>query len=572
MVRQRGASLIIVLALLSGALMLGVSGMNSALIDERLAGNYRASVQAQMTAENTLSAMISENNIDKRESYLSSLVAKGDGKTVLKGREIQALFAEGQLDQFDSINNLQIEIEVNTENRQVKIVSKDIGLNGQAVGSASVVYNFSPDGTGVDTGFVACNGFNFSGGNQEGYTVDAFNSRLGTYGSDGNIGEKAFLYSLKEGSSVNFSSGANYSGFAGVIADVYSAGNILTSNNNPVDGSFYSGGKVEFSGFNYLVTGDIYAESGISFNVGARVDGDVNSNEKIEVLGNWGEVQAFQNDSTTRPGTSFAIGGKAVAPIIYTQTGSRIKGEQLLESPEFIFEEVLNTELDVVNVDGACPSYGVNEDYVFFKYKSNVRDVNVVNWNQPANVSELGASMKIDGFEVFNVNRLSIGGNGLIIEEPTVIVAESDVSFTLWEDAAITLSDGASLKIITKGKTTINGNDAFQVNDDNLLVEIGGEIIPAYSLISLYDFDRMGVILNSGGDTYLEVTAPFTGVAVSSTARLLGRVFAGYIEVSGGGSLHYDLGYGSGSINPNGSAGTGTINDENLVWELSEWQ
>ena len=51
MKHQQGAALVIVMALLSGALMLGMSGMQSALIDERLAGNYRAVILAQMAAE-----------------------------------------------------------------------------------------------------------------------------------------------------------------------------------------------------------------------------------------------------------------------------------------------------------------------------------------------------------------------------------------------------------------------------------------------------------------------------------------------------------------------------------------
>lgn len=49
--KQQGAALVIVMALLAGSIMLGLSGMRSALIDERLAGNYRASILAQMAAE-----------------------------------------------------------------------------------------------------------------------------------------------------------------------------------------------------------------------------------------------------------------------------------------------------------------------------------------------------------------------------------------------------------------------------------------------------------------------------------------------------------------------------------------
>lgn len=61
MKHQQGAALVIVMVLLSGALMLGMSGMQSALIDERLAGNYRALVQANMNAESAYSKAVEEN-------------------------------------------------------------------------------------------------------------------------------------------------------------------------------------------------------------------------------------------------------------------------------------------------------------------------------------------------------------------------------------------------------------------------------------------------------------------------------------------------------------------------------
>lgn len=51
MKKQRGAALIVVLSLLTMSLMLGLSGMQSSLVDERLAGNYKAQTEAQMAAE-----------------------------------------------------------------------------------------------------------------------------------------------------------------------------------------------------------------------------------------------------------------------------------------------------------------------------------------------------------------------------------------------------------------------------------------------------------------------------------------------------------------------------------------
>lgn len=63
MKQQQGAALVIVMALLAGALMLGMSGMQSALIDERLAGNYRASVQARMNAEIAAAEALDDNGL-----------------------------------------------------------------------------------------------------------------------------------------------------------------------------------------------------------------------------------------------------------------------------------------------------------------------------------------------------------------------------------------------------------------------------------------------------------------------------------------------------------------------------
>ncbi|WP_017431352.1 pilus assembly PilX family protein [Vreelandella jeotgali] len=69
MKEQRGAALVIVMALLTGAMVVGVAGMQSTLVDERLAGNYSASVQAQMNAEQAAAAAAKDI---KNNSYSES--------------------------------------------------------------------------------------------------------------------------------------------------------------------------------------------------------------------------------------------------------------------------------------------------------------------------------------------------------------------------------------------------------------------------------------------------------------------------------------------------------------------
>ena len=53
--QQQGAALVIVMVLLASALVMALVSMQTALIDERLAGNFRASIQAQMRSETAAS-------------------------------------------------------------------------------------------------------------------------------------------------------------------------------------------------------------------------------------------------------------------------------------------------------------------------------------------------------------------------------------------------------------------------------------------------------------------------------------------------------------------------------------
>lgn len=55
---QKGAALIVVLSLLTISLMVGLSSMQSSMIDERLAGNYRLYTHAQQSAESIAAEMV----------------------------------------------------------------------------------------------------------------------------------------------------------------------------------------------------------------------------------------------------------------------------------------------------------------------------------------------------------------------------------------------------------------------------------------------------------------------------------------------------------------------------------
>lgn len=58
--KQNGAALIIVMALLTGASLLGLTAMQTAVVGEYMSGNYRAVVQANMNAESAYSHVVNE--------------------------------------------------------------------------------------------------------------------------------------------------------------------------------------------------------------------------------------------------------------------------------------------------------------------------------------------------------------------------------------------------------------------------------------------------------------------------------------------------------------------------------
>lgn len=93
MKHQKGAALIVVLSLLVVSLMLGLSSMQSSQIDERLAGNYKSSSQAQMNSEKGVSEFYSwlSNKVsnsgwpeeDEQDAWKNNVFLSMDGYQIL---------------------------------------------------------------------------------------------------------------------------------------------------------------------------------------------------------------------------------------------------------------------------------------------------------------------------------------------------------------------------------------------------------------------------------------------------------------------------------------------------------
>lgn len=151
MKQQQGAALVIVMALLSGALMLGMSGMQSALIDERLAGNYRASVQSQMAGESFLSDIVRDENSDVLTSIINQVMESENNTPVtVDDEQLNALMEE-----------LSVEIEVTRQDNQITI--KAWGSEGRAKAPSVLVFNASGAAENYRAPFIACQRMRITG-------------------------------------------------------------------------------------------------------------------------------------------------------------------------------------------------------------------------------------------------------------------------------------------------------------------------------------------------------------------------------------------------------------------------
>ncbi|RUR33007.1 pilus assembly PilX family protein [Vreelandella nanhaiensis] len=132
MKHQQGAALVIVMGLLSAALLVGVASMQSALVDERLAGNFRAYVQTQMVEESLLVAVAGNRHSAQRDilfTRLAESLGSGDHYR-LQEKQLHELLGESTLKTL--LNHLPFNQETAHGNQGANSLAVDVKkLNGR---------------------------------------------------------------------------------------------------------------------------------------------------------------------------------------------------------------------------------------------------------------------------------------------------------------------------------------------------------------------------------------------------------------------------------------------------------
>lgn len=597
MKQQQGAALVIVMALLAGALMLGLSGMQSALIDERLAGNYRASVQAHMTAESTLAALTSTENSEQRNRYLDSLLngdqalAVGEKSAPLKGSQVEALLKEGALNSFFNellpsnygelnadeqaairkqlIDNFALTFE-RLEDNQIAVSAEDQGLRSGAQGISSLIFSLGgngPIGTPLESPIVGCYGVQSGGGS----TISSYRSSSGSWsGQPGTFAEQDIPLIRTTANNANVVLGGNEQIHGGIEA----LGTITLNGSSQVFGSIFANQTISLDAGGGRVRGNAESLADVVFGSSTRVDGIVRSMRHVR-FNNWsasvGEgIYARRNIISNRNPSSDHIDQHNRANFSQRSDVSlnRVE-EQPCDTLSFagnsLNEEIKRYREELTSIGDIAVGTYPNVEWRFTPQQMERFDQtwNVNRWVNHAS-PELNTLFG-EQTSAYRVNNLNLTGSPSLRVSGGDMVVVVDGDFTMGGGGpGLVIDSDSSLTVFVSGR--IDFGSVLNMPESNS-INIHGK--PTFSLFSGFSGTGTGVNFSSSNRVVANVYAPYTNVSVNSGAGFFGSVRGRNVSVSGSGSIVYDellagaFG-GSPSSAPGGGGGTG--------WRLVGWQ
>ncbi|MBS3667293.1 DUF7305 domain-containing protein [Vreelandella boliviensis] len=597
MKQQQGAALVIVMVLLAGALMLGMSGMQSALIDERLAGNYRASVQAQMTAESTSSSLADFQNSERRNEYLSSLfnddefASIGDIKS-LRGRELEELLDMDALDDFFKqllpsnyeelsqeeqtevrnavMKNFVLEFE-RLEKDKIAISAKDDGLRRSARGQSRLIYAFGEGNSGSPAPFqhpiVGCEGVSSGGGS----TISSYRSSEGDWsGQPGSFSENDIPLLRTTSDSANVVLGGNEKIHGGIEA----LGSVTLSGSSQVFGSIMANRTIYLNAGGGRVRGDAESLGDVIFGSSTRVDGTVRAMGDVR-LSNW----------SASVGEGIYAGGEIISQRIpasdhiddinranFSQrsdvTLNRAE-EQPCDTADFagnsLNEEISRYQETLTSLGDITVGAYPNVEWRFTPEKMERYDQtwNVNRWINHAS-PELNTLFG-EQASIYRTNNLTLTSSPSLRVSGGDVVIVVDGNFTMGGGGpGLVIDADSSLTVFVAGKTdfgsVLNMPEANSVNSNGKAT---------FSLFSGYTGSDSGVSFSSSNRVVANVYAPYANVSVNSGSGFFGSVKGRSVSVSGSGSIVYDeILAGAFGEPSNGTPGSGGVSG----WRLVGWQ
>lgn len=581
MKHQQGAALVIVMALLSGALMLGMSGMQSALIDERLAGNYRAAVQAQMNSDSLMSEFSNTFPLGRLDNIYES------GNATYEGSSISNLLDNA--DSLGSLDKLKVSIDVDKEKGIITVITTDRGTNNNAVRQTVATYQRgngenseseeggnngggggNNGGVGVapfQTPIVGCEGVSSGGGS----TISSYRSNEGAWsGQPGRFAENDIPLIRTTADNANVVLGGNEQIHGGIEA----LGSVTLNGSSQVFGSIFANRTISLNAGGGRVRGNAESLADIVFGSSARVDGIVRAVGNVR-LNNW----------SASVGEGIYAGGEIIStrnpPSDHIDSDNRANFSQ---RSNVALNRVEEQPCDTVDFAGNSLSEEIS------RYQSALTSIGDITVGAYPNVEWRFTPQHIERYDqTWNINRWVTHASpefNTLFGEQTPIFRMNTLSLTGSPSLRVS---GGDVVIVVDGDFTMGGGGPGLVidSDSSLTVFVSGRIDfgsvlnmpasnslnlngdPTFSLFSGYSGTGAGVNFSSSNRVVANVYAPYTTVSVNSGADFFGSVKGRSVNVSGSGSIVYDeLLVGAFGGPSSGTPGTGGSGG----WRLVDWQ
>ena len=574
---QQGAALVVVMALLSGSLMLGMSGMQSALIDEQLAGNYRASVQAKMNSD----SMMSEFRNNESQSLLDEIYNTECDNNASCYEEYERNILDS-LEGVEGISSIVKAVKIEKNNDEIIITMIDQGTNNDAVGETVATYQKGSEDVGLggddsdgegndgnsggasslpfESPIVGCEGVQSSGGS----TFSSFSSDEGAWveGQSGSFAEQDIPLVRTTAENANVVLGGNEKIHGGIEA----LGTVTLNGSSQVLGSILANQTIYLNGGGGLVGGNAESSQDVIFGSSARVDGVVRAQGSVSLT--WGasigEGIYAQNgvsspgdpqwnppenhiDENNRvnffPNTSVSISENESQPCDIVDFSGNTLSEEIIR-----YQNELVSIGDVV-VDNGVVDIVMTPDDISVSGSDNHAHVNGVVSSENTLFGEVASIYYVNNLDMASTSKLQIEGGNV------VLVVGGDFKMG-GGGAGLVIDPDSSLTVFVAGK--VNFGSVLNMEPEVNSINSNGQA--TFSLFSGYQGSGSGVDFNSSNRVVANVYAPYTNVSVNSGAGFFGSVRGRSVSVSGSGSIVYDELLGGAFGNPDD------------VWDLIGWQ
>ncbi|WP_444676733.1 DUF7305 domain-containing protein [Halomonas sp. E19] len=548
MKNQNGAALVVVLSMLAMSLILGLSGMQSSLIDERLAGNYRAASLAQMGAERAVAEAWGEGG---------NLLSSDDFGDVLSLSALSG-YTWQNFSNLVGVSPDACEGEINChfyllkEEENFYIVTMGAVDYGRAAVSEIIFVKIDLGGGGgpespFSDGVVGCEGVVVNGGGN-------IDSRVRTLSENADV-------SLTGGTYVEgdvLATGAVYtSGSGGVGGDIRANNDVLVNASVAYGGGVFTKGNV-FLNNTAQFSGGVNADGNVEFNNGATLGGNLSAGGDVTFANTGayveGSVKAagniYNNYDSWKETSSFAGGGVS-------------SGTHSAVSP------VPTSECDAVSLPTvieqfSMPSNGNITVGNWPRVNATVTPDKITSFDQTWNVQEdvvLAESVNssVLGFEgevpVIRTGDLTLTNGEMNVSGGDVVLfVNGNLTLGSGGGLGLTIDSGSTLTIFVTGTTHILSSTQMS----SIPQVTNGR--PTFSLYSTKEDilpSQSGVTISGSARAAANVYAPFANVKVTAGGGLNGSARGKTVEVSGGGGITYDEALGEVDLGGGGGNGNG---------------